>query len=51
MRQGTLSSKVILVKEFLLYMLNYSMHTEQNDLENDHMDPVHCALQQLDSFT
>ena len=47
MRQGTLSSsKVILVKEFLFYMLNSSMPTEQNDLENDsdHVDLVHSAL-------
>ena len=54
MRQGTLSgSKVILVKEFLFYMLNSSMSTEQNDFENDrdHVDPVHSALWHLNSFT
>ena len=54
MRQGTLSSsKVILVKEFLFSMLNSSMPTEQNDLENDrdHMDPVHSAFRHLNYFT
>ena len=54
MRQGTLSSsKVILVKEFLFYMLDSSMPTEQNDFENDwdHRDPVHSALRHLNYLT